>query len=87
MADEIAFPTGDLMRGKKGLVMGVANGPTPRAVSSCHRVGGDLRAWAKDVVLNMAPSFSIPPKFEEVQHPDGLVLVIAVPRAPILIPT
>ena len=25
MADEIAFPKGDLMRGKKGLVMGVAN--------------------------------------------------------------
>ena len=25
MADEYAFPKGELMRGKKGLVMGVAN--------------------------------------------------------------
>lgn len=68
------------------LVFGVANAK-PRVVSTCSRIGtASLEDWAATVVGDMAPSFSIQPRFAEVAHPDGLVLVVAVPRAPLLIP-
>ncbi len=82
---------GVLVIGVDDKVTTPAGGGSPtRLVSACTRFGQQaLNAWAKDVVLDMAPYFSPLPRFVEVDH-DGkghLVLVAVVPRAPALIPT
>ncbi len=67
------------------LVVGVSE-EKPRGISACDRVGqGDLAAWAKDVVLDMAPFLIPPPRFQVVEGENGPVLLIAVARAPQLV--
>lgn len=69
------------------LVIGVEDKGSPKKVDGCKQIGGrPLDEWAPRMIQQFAPSFSVQPKFKEVAHTDGAVLVGAIPRAPLLIP-
>ena len=68
------------------LVIGVTE-DRPRAVSPCAKIGGEpLDAWAQKVLSDMVGFFSPPPRFKVVRRSEGDVLIIAVSRAPQLVP-
>jgi hypothetical protein len=60
----------------------------PRKIAPCEaRIGEQTpEEWATRCLLAMAGSFSPPPRFQTIQHPQGPVLTIAVARAPALVP-
>lgn len=60
----------------------------PRQVVPCEpNVGGqELDQWASRCMHDMAGYFSPPPRIQIIRHPKGPVLVIAVERAPSLVP-
>jgi len=67
------------------LIVGVGRSK-PREIKLCTLPGSEpLDKWAENCVHDMAPFFSPPPRFQVVDHPKGLVLVIAVARAPSLV--
>lgn len=68
------------------LVLGVSE-DEPRRISPCQRVGTEeLDVWAQKVLSDMVGFFSPQPRFRVVRHPHGEVLLIAVARAPQLVP-
>lgn len=68
------------------LIIGVAE-QRPRPVSPCQPRGSEpLDKWVEGHLLDMVPFFSPPPRIQLVQHPKGPVIVIAVARAPVLVP-
>jgi len=63
------------------LIVGVTD-TKPREISGCLRPGGGaLDRWAESLLTDMVPKLSPPPRIQVVEHPEGEVLVIAVPRA------
>ncbi len=68
------------------LIIGVGRS-TPRKIKACTPTGHEpIDKWAENCVLDMTPHFSPQPRFQIVDHPEGLVLVIAVARAISLVP-
>ncbi len=68
------------------LVVGVSDA-APRQVDGCIRAGKEpIDKWAEALVSYMTPYLSPLPRFHTVEHPGGSVLVIAVRRAPQLVP-
>lgn len=57
-------------------------------VTGCeeHMVGGNLKEWADDALRTLAPHLYPAPRTHVVMHEKGPVLVIAVDRAPTLVP-
>lgn len=72
------------------LVLGVSEPKgdgKPRTVTGCTRIGGQhLAEWATRVLSDMAGYFSPQPRVQVVELPSGEVLIIAVARAPQLVP-
>lgn len=71
------------------LVVGVAEAlpGAKRPISPCHRVGQEpLDDWGEKLLRDMTGYLSPPPRFQVVPHPLGEILVIAVDRAPQLVP-
>ncbi len=48
--------------------------------------GGSLTEWASRCLTNLAPYLAPPPRFYQIAHPKGDVLVIATARTPALVP-
>jgi len=68
------------------LIFGVAEGD-PRSISPCRPIGAEpLDVWAQKKLSRMVGHFSPQPRFRVVNHPKGEVLIIAVARAPQLVP-
>ena len=71
------------------LIVGVTEEPkdAPKAISCCHRVGQEpLDIWSEKLLERMTGYLSPAPRFQVVPHSAGEVLVIAVDRAPQLVP-
>ena len=67
------------------LVIGVSD--KPRTIAPCEPIGRTtLDSWAGTLLQDMAPYLSPPPRIQVVEHRKGSVLVIAVARAPELVP-
>ena len=66
------------------LVIGVND--KPREIAPCISIGTPLDNWIGHLLQDMAPHFSPPPRIQVVSHKKGQVLVIAVARAPELVP-
>lgn len=49
-------------------------------------VGGDLARWAKDCVADLIGYLGVPPRLKVIDVTGGKVLLVAVPRAPSLVP-
>lgn len=68
------------------LVVGVSE-ERPRQVTGAKAPGNStLAEWAARILTRPLGGFSPPPRIEEIAHPNGNVLVIAVGRAPQLVP-
>jgi Putative DNA-binding domain len=68
------------------LVLGV-NEQRPRALSPCAQIGSTpVDIWAETLVHDMVPFFSPLPRFKRIGYARGDVLLIAAPRAPVLVP-
>jgi len=68
------------------LIIGVAEG-RPRLISPCQPRGSEpLDKWAEGLLHDMLPFFSLQPRIHLVQYPEGTVVVIAIARAPVLVP-
>lgn len=68
------------------LIVGVDETKPVRQVSGCHNVGDALDVWAEKLLRDMAGFFSPPPRFQVLRHSKGEVLLVAVARAPQLVP-
>lgn len=66
------------------LVIGVAD--QPRGISACTPGKEPLDKWVDNLLSDMYPRLSPPPRIQVITHQKGLVLVIAVARAPELVP-
>lgn len=67
------------------LIIGVGRS-SPREIKPCTSPGSEpLDKWAESCVHEMSPFFSPQPRFQVINHSRGLVLVIAVARAPSLV--
>jgi hypothetical protein len=59
----------------------------PRVVSPCEAVGEEpLDKWIEGLIHDMAPFFSPLPRVYVVRHSLGPIVVVAVARAPVLVP-
>lgn len=68
------------------LIIGVAE-TEPRTISGCRQIGAEpLDIWAQKKLSDMLGYLSPLPRIKLVKHPKGDVLVIAVERAPQLVP-
>jgi hypothetical protein len=68
------------------LIVGVTD-QEPHEVSPCSPVGNEsIDRWAEDLLRDIAPRLSPPPRIYVVDHKKGPVLVIAVARAGELVP-
>jgi hypothetical protein len=69
------------------LLIGIAEG-NPPAVSPCRRTFGrqPLEAWVRSLLSPLAPRLAPPPTIQIIEHAMGSVLVLAVDRAPTLVP-
>lgn len=62
------------------LIVGVAD--SPRRISPCKSFQvAALGNWVEDLLRDMAPALSPPPRIQVVDHPKGPVVVIAVSRS------
>ncbi len=79
------------------LILGVAEPPPaqgdpaasgPRSIDGCRPPAGGkpLAEWARSCITPIAARFLDPPRYVEIDSPDGKVLVIAIPANPALIP-
>lgn len=69
------------------LIIGVSENQ-PRQIAPCATNVGKqpLAQWASSCLHDMVAYFSPQPRFQVIKHPQGLVLAIAVARAPSLVP-
>lgn len=68
------------------LALGISE-DEPRSISACHPIGKEpLDKWAEGLLHDVVGYLSPPPRFQVLDTASGPVLIIAVARAPRLVP-